>query len=495
MLQFREYKAAGGILAALTDKCAEYIQSVLKGTYREPNAEVLGTLERIIVHADPHLDEYFAELLFRACLPKEKWSCDFIEQAVFSETDDLGCEHLWPSAAVLGVGSTYAGGTQPLFLFDEHVKSQSKVAASCSQIVAEKMFSRVPDSVQRVLREVNIIDEYGGGHPQNLNNLIKTMHDVRFWFGASANDGSQIRDSLSPQWKRSLVDACLVAIIYCLENGLDLTGNADDKKASLEGSLENYILKSPHASHERFEEAVHRIRSIYYDQGMVFKQAVLQNRYGPIKDTRGQSIPQLLLFSRVCFACEQCWGPQVRDMIATHFWEGELQNHLNFGEVEEAIDAAVRGQQTRAITPVGTITRHVLREADAMVAERRGGRKELKRIKPWVLTMTPAAGVSRASQALQHYLNKHNFGCGLILVKNSGLGTAALFKGASVPEGRWQRLVQLITSKEQECWHVIHQSTGTIAPFIVNGNKTHQYVPRSALDSTTLVELAKKTLY
>jgi hypothetical protein len=490
-----DIRAAGGVLAALADKSAEYMQKILAGSIRPLSPQAIASLDRIIVHVDPHLDEYFAELLFRACLPPEKWRCDLIEQAVFSETDDLGCKHLWPSAAVLGVGSNYAGGTRPLFLFDEHVSGQSKVADSCSQIVAEQMLSAIPNSLLELLREVNVIDEYGGGHPQNLNNLIKTMHEVRFWFGQSVDDGTQIRDGLSPEWKRAVIDACLVAVVYCFENGIDLKLDPDRKRDALVASLENYIKNSPHVAHPRFQASVQRMRSIFNDQAMVFKNAVLQDRKGPIRDSGGNVIPQLLLISRICFACEHCWGPQLRDVIATHFWEGELQNHLHFAAVEEAIDAAIKDQKIRVVTPAGTITHNVLKEMEVMVADHRGGPKKPRRTKLWIMTMTPAAGVSRASQALQHYLNEHNYGCGLVLMKNATLGTSALFKGSSLPDAKWQKLVKLITSKEAECWHVIHQSTGTIAPFIVNGNKTHQYVPRSALDSATLVELAKRTLY
>ena len=105
-----EIQKAGGVLAALTEKSCEYIRSIL------PPAAMLGFggietgLDRIIVHTSPHLDEYFAELVFRLCLPQEKRNCDFLEQSIFSKTNDLACQHLWPTAAVLGIGGTVSGG-------------------------------------------------------------------------------------------------------------------------------------------------------------------------------------------------------------------------------------------------------------------------------------------------------------------------------------------------------------------------------------------------
>jgi hypothetical protein len=479
---------AGGFLAALSDKSVEYMQGVLGRSFTPPSRQAADHLERIIVHTDPHLDEYFAELLFRACLPREKWQCELVEQSIFSETDDLGAKHLWPSAAVLGVGSTFGGGVQPLFLFDEHVSGQSKVAASCSQIVADKMLSAVPASIAAVLEEVNIIDEFGGGHPQNLNNLIKSMHEIRFLFGASADDGSPIRDNLTPQWKRAVIDACLVAVIFCRENRIDLIADPNAKRDSLIASLENYITHSPHTSEPRFADAVNRMRSIFGDQQRTFQQAIL-------RPPSGKSLPQLLVISRICFACENCWGEPIRDIIATHFWEGELQNHLHFYAVEDAVKAAIRSQRIKVSTSVGTITHNILREMEIMAPDYRGGPLKKRRVNVLVVTMTPAAGVSRVHQAIQNYLNENNHGCGFILLKNAALGTSALFKGSHIPEEKWQKLVNVITSREGDCWHVIERSDGKIAPFILNGNKTHQYVPRTGLDDKALVELVRRTVF
>jgi hypothetical protein len=336
--------ASGGILAALSDKSVEYVQSVVGSGLRPIDRRIVEGLERVIVHTEPHLDEYFADLLFRACLPRDKWACDIVEQSIFAANGDLGCKHLWPSAAVLGIGGTAGGGVQPLFLFDEHVSGQTKVAASCSEIVREKMFVATPDCVETLLREVNTIDEFGGGHPQNLNNLIKTLHEVRFFFGHHAEDASEIRDSLSPQWKRAIIEASLAALLYCLDQNIELRTDPTEKRAALTASLENYIQHSPHSAHPRFADSIQRLKSVFGDQGAVFRDAVLRDRRGPITDQAGEPIPQLLILSRICFASERCWGPEVRDVIATHFWEGELQKQLNFYTVGAEVGPLLGGR-------------------------------------------------------------------------------------------------------------------------------------------------------
>jgi hypothetical protein len=502
--------ASGGVLAALADKSCECIRRVLKSGWKEPPQDVLGSLERIIVHTEPHLDEYFAELLFRSCLPREKQKCEFIEQSVFSATNDLGCQHLWPSAAVLGIGSTAAAGVMPLFLFDEHVSGQSKIAASCSQVVAEKMFNSIPAAVATVLTEVNAIDEFGGGHPQNLNNLIKTLHEARFWFGKDTADDTEMRDNLTPEWKRAIVDACLAAVITCVEDGIDLKSEPAAKRASLTSSLDNYIQCSVHAGHPRFQDTANRIRSVFGDQVNVFRDAFLRNRRGPINDAAGQPIPQLLILSRVCFACEHCWGTKLRDVITTHFWEQEFQKQLNFYAVEDTIKSLFATGKGRAVTPIGAFTRTGLPEIMADVRTAGAQQQIQKKKRPvWVVSVTPAAGIFKPNQAISSFINKNNGGCGLILVRDTMVGTSALFKCSAIPQTQWQRLVSEIINKEGEsnpslagnesessgCWYVPRDSGGGIAPFILNGNKSHQYVPRSGLDATALCELVKRTFY
>jgi hypothetical protein len=64
-----------------------------------------------------------------------------------------------------------------------------------------------------------------------------------------------------------------------------------------------------------------------------------------------------------------------------------------------------------------------------------------------------------------------------------------------VPQDKWERLVKLIATREAECWHVIYSPSGGMAPFIVNGNKANQHVPRTGLDVTTLSQLVRRTFY
>lgn len=486
-----EIQKAGGFLAALTDKSCEYIRSLL------PPSDVVGfggkesDLERIIVHTSPHLDEYFAELVFRLCLPEEKRNCDFHEQSIFSKNNDLACQHLWPTAAVLGIGGTVSGGVNPLFLFDEHIVDEEmgkskRSASSCSQLVVQRLIRQLPASLEILLREVNAIDEFGNAHEQNLANLIKPLHEVRFTVKLDPTSDTFVSDFVTPDWKRAIVDTSIAAIIYCLQENIDLLGDPAGKKALLEKSLEDYKQNSPHRQRPDFENALQFIRSTYGDQAKVFSEAVLENRDGPILDTAGKNIPQLLLLSRVIFACEHCWGENIRNIVATHFWEVAMQSQLNFILVRRAVSEMFSKNTKQFVSSVGAFCREELPPMNVG-----GGR----RYPVWLISIAPDSSVFLANKGVVNYIKNENNGCGLVLVQDRIQGTTALFKCSGISDDNWESLVNLIRAREHDCWHTIPNPSKArpngIAPFILNGNKTHRHVPRTGLDVRTLSGLVK----
>ena len=484
----QDIQKTGGFLAALSDKSCEYVRSI----FNVQDFPALGgkesSLERIIVHTDPHVDEYFAQLIFRACLPPDRRGCEFLEQSIFSTDNDLDCQQLWPSAAVFGIGAATSGGVSALYLFDEHVASpgRPKIAPSCSHLVANKMLRVIPNSIATVLKEIDVIDDCGNAHPQNLWNLIKLLHEIRFVFKMDANSSRLVNDSLSTEWKKALFDASLTAVLYCLENQIDIISNPLEAKASIEKSLKNYSQNSPHIAHVRFQDALQQIRSTYGNQEIIFKDAVLQDRTGPIKDSSGNYIPQLLLLARVCIACEKCWGEKISNVITTHFWEVEMQKQLNFYLVKDAVAELFTKNVDRLVCPAGFLRKQILPSIDL-------GKGQQAQV--WIVSISPEVSVFRPNQGISNYINKKNAGCGLILIQDTVRGTNALSMCSGVPQSKWKLLVDLIVSKEPDYWHVTTQASGDIAPFILNGNKAHLYKPRSGLDVNILADLVRKTFY
>ena len=58
---------------------------------------------------------------------------------------------------------------------------------------------------------------------------------------------------MTPEWKRALVHACLTAVIYCLENGIDLRSDPDGKVQAFKGALELYRARNLRRDHAMFK--------------------------------------------------------------------------------------------------------------------------------------------------------------------------------------------------------------------------------------------------
>jgi hypothetical protein len=497
-----DLKNKGGLLATLAVKSAEYVRSITPSSAAVDASTLTNLIRRHIVHTDPHIDEYFAELIFRACVSSSD-STDFIEESLFSPDSDFGAQQLWPEAVVFGIGSTVSYGVRPIFLFDEHVTGKGKTCSSCSEVVAEELRSwgsiELPRSVQTVLNEVNVLDEYGKAHPQSLWNITKTLHQVRFLFSKGASPKDDVRDSLSAIWKRAVVDCCLVSVIYALENGVDLVGDPKAKKDALQRSLEHYAKHSFHRGHPKFEEALQQIGSDYGNQKGTFDQAFLRGAQSKlIVDNSGTAVPQLLLLSRVCFASLTCWGDDITNAVMMHLWETEFQRQINFLTVWDELEIALqtRGNSERR-TSVGVIRfgRLPSIEIQKQVVDKSTHQKKLikGRAPLWILNLSPAADFFSAHKAALNYMNQNNDGCGVVLIDNSYSGTKVLLKGGAISDERWGLLINKLKTLEPACWYDASTDPDRPAPFLNNGNKAHQYVPRSGLDFDALCDLARTT--
>ena len=468
----QDIQSAGGFLSALTKQCENYVRSVIqsKGRINFRYTNELSYLERIIVHTDPHIDEYVAELLFRACLPQttDTSRLQFQELSIASKDNDLNCKNLFPISAVLGIGSIASGGANPLFLFDEHInrEGKSRTAESCSQIVVNSFIPKMPQSIYTVLREINTIDSFGGAHSQHIGNIIKDIHEIRFAFDCNT------KGYLDANWKRALIDSCITAIIYCLENNIDLFGKPEEKAEALKQSLMSYAQKSIHRNHEKFKIASDWISDTYFHQNKVFgsRKAVLRDRNdNEIKNKNGKSIPQLLILSRCCFACYNCWGKTITDIIFMHFWETIFQNEINFRIVEDEVKSYFDKKGERFNTPVGTFKRKIL--ANDL----------------WVVSFSPNNPdfIGATKDVLTNYIKENNKSNAILLLENPYYNTKALFKLKKTPEPVWQKVVKQILAKE-DCWY-------QAAPyFILNGNRAHLYHARSRVDFDVLVKLIEK---
>jgi hypothetical protein len=487
---------SGGILRAIVYKGAAYLESIIG----RPNIKSLGSkereLRRIIVHVNPHLDEYVADLLFVAALPPDLRSVPFEEQTLYSLDNDSYSQLTWPTSAVFGFGGAVSGGAKPLVLFDEHTPNQARSDVSCCQMVADALFEKLPDSVRFLLREANAIDANAGAHDQNLSTLIKDMPLVRFQLGTDPTTGEEVTDFLSHEYKRAIVHACLVAVVYCLENGIDLENNVNEKVDALRPALERYTAKTQLRHDPAFQQVNSRQKSLALGQSVVFRDAFLRNDRGALTDDRGQRVPQLLLFSRIIFACHKCWGPGIADLIATHIFEVFYRAQFGFEKVEAEIAALFAGRAGCRHSSIGTVERVSLPDIHVRADRRRLGKTEQfeGNLPLIVLGVVPAPGVIKANKAAMNYINEKNWGVGIVFMNDSAQGTKSIFKAQNLPNDKWDRFCRVLQDREPKIWHRPIFDRGP-APYMLNGTASHKELDRSGLGFGDVLRILRSTCY
>jgi len=495
-----DIKNSGGLLSAISMKSVEYLRSLLP-----VNQKLVGiskTIERHIVHTDPHLDEYFSELLMRAAIQRNSNEIEFKEETIFSDTDDFLAQELWVNGIVFGIGGTIAPGVKPLLIFDEHVKGKGRISLSCCEMVAKYItngdLSKIPSSIEKVINEVNCIDAYGKGDAQHLSKILKNVHEVRFLFEKGATPKEDVRDNLTEVWKRTLVDGILVAVIYCLQNSIDLLNNPDEKKDSLMRSLKAYISVSLHKDEKFFAESYQWISGVYGDQKKAFERAYLKDPTDKfIPDSNGNKVPQYLLLSRICFALHQCWDSGIATFIMNHLWETEIMKQINFSAVKAEIsDLLVRNRSVDKSTKIGYISKRTLKSIDIRkeTIDRQTRQKIIVNTKAplWVIYAKPYADYFQTQKVITNIINENNDGCGLVIIENTVIGTKLLSRGSSIFNNNWRALTKQVMSFEPEKWYDPTLDPAKPTFFIINGNKSHQYILKSGLDLESLCSLSEK---
>lgn len=474
----KDIDRGGGILSALAYKSAFYIRSVIdrdRGTridFDFAKNSKLSKLHRTVVHQNAHLDEYLAELIFRACLPFEKMNIGFKELPIVNKTNDINCMTYWPNAAVFGMGVGVAGDVQPLFLYDEHEEDGTRDTRSCAQLVADAVFyrGRMPKSLYFILNEVNYIDSRGGAHPQNISNIMKSIHDALLLCNDGKTVVNQVLANPNPQWKRAVVDCCLAAVVHSNETGVNLGFMSNEMLRFYEQSLEYFVSKTPHRTNGRFDEALRKIREDYI--GPKQTGYVLKN-FGRYPKIRPSDIPlqQNLLLSRVSYSLLECWGEQIALFIMMHFWEVIFQSQIWYHEILEELEQFDNNVSGLMVTSHGRYEKVQSNEC-------------------YILQFTPNPSVLTPKKAIMTFVNSK--GSGISIVSNNMLMTNVISKSKAFPNDKWERLCREIDKLEPERWYLgVNEEKQTVYPYILNGNPTHQYTQPSDLTIEDILRLVE----
>ncbi len=473
----------GGLLNSISKKSSQYLRNLLRDKKKllEIPPSKLKQLNRTVVHKNPHIDEYFADLLFRSALPENKQEIEFIEMSVHSRDNDSNCKALWPNAAVFGLGREVSGGASPLLIYDEHLLSGDKTAPSCSHLVASYVIKTpFPHSLNETLIEIDEIDSLGRAHDQNIGNIIKAVHNTFYDFNKGKNEMNSRLGKISDRWKKAIMDAAMVAIIYCIEEGINLDEDYEHKKNELTSSLNYFLDKSGFDKDSNFLSVINRMKNIFSNQKVELEKARLP---------KSKEKYQNFMLAKVCVAMNECWGQSISSIVMMHFWESIYLGQRSFICAQEEFKKFSNRVHNSIQTKYGKLERfsleqvHILPEDTNKIKPPKDGRLHL-----WFLNIEPSLVMMRTNQVAINYLNKHNHGFGLIFINDTYSGTKVIFKGSTFPLGTWMSIVELFCLKEPLSWYKIeNEEKGTYAGFLLNGNATHQYIPVSDLTFDHLI--------
>ena len=390
---------------------------------------------------NPSLDNYFAGLLLRSCYEPVDYLPLYEEHVIHGSQDELpsNLNAGLVGAVLIGIGGR---SSNPDFIkvYDEHSLHGTRTVPSASQCVFEEHlnpYSARPGvkSVTPLLREINCIDSEGGASYDHLYNILKSLNVAEF-----IHPGF-VFESLQPQWKRAVVEACLVSV--CV--GWDEFQCYDVEQATydLEREWDTYIARIEKRIKYGFPdkiipEATHMIR-----------QAILQPHEPTIS---GQ--PSHLTLKRILYAFRHFWHPSVSAYLLEFLFEAMRQAQQSFEEI---------------------------RNTDVPMRKLPGNYAFLSyRMEP--KDRMPHRGLLARinSQSIK----------GLILILNPAHETTAIFGSRHLPKKVWKRFVELLLRIEGDgVWYVPTAADGSYAYFILNGTEYYRGVPRTTLSEENIFNM------
>jgi hypothetical protein len=487
-----------GLLNALTFASAEYIYKVINRDKRKGskkfNPTKLGLLQRTIIHKNPHLDEYFAELFFRAILPPNMKDIELAEHTLMSSEQDTLAKVIWPNSVVFGFNKEEQGDATALELFDEHEKDGSRNIHSCSQIIIDKyLIKPIPKSIQFVLDEVNQIDSSGGAHSYNLANLIKKIHDIPLIVGFDEIENNYIKKNLTENWKRAIVSACITAMIYTYENNLLSYEISENETQKIEGfvkrSFDYFISKT--------------FINQYYEEFYKLKGKAKRNFYPGNKTllktkkwiTENQVVEQNLVLHKLAYALDRCWGLEISKFIMMHLWQAEFQFQMAFAKIDQQIkDLKYPNKETP--TEFGVIQIIEIENVSFIPIQKEDDKvkKNFKIGQPFRILYGTISNPQYPNLAsvLKKILNTKYHGFGLILLKDKIINSTMVSNGTTTPYLFWEYISNEIQKTEPKRWFQLNNND-TYADFILNRTKSHQeHLPTEKIDLKFLSDLVKK---
>jgi hypothetical protein len=498
---------SGGLLSAISVRCVRILASLLPPQKHDVlDTEKLTKLQTLLPHKNPHLDEYFSGLLFRACLPKERQNLQMGETALYSIDNDLNAQAQWKCAAVLGIGAGCMGGAQPLFLFDEHEHdNHNKTVSNSLAMLMRKHFfpdGTTPPALARMIAEINHIDSFGGAYHKNISIYCKFLQDSNITVPTQdslpneATDHKRDKFLMDPTWKTAMMDAVLITFLLELFTQAKEPITIQTILENADASLKAYKNSCFFRGDPDFASAVSKIRNLIRNNFMteLSENKILLTLQAPNGermaklDAAGAVIPQLLLFPYLPTLMEKYWGATLSGMLLYPFWEARIDREVSAFRILRELKRVLlplTQEHIDVATSFGSVTLLFCsqeQETPLRILEVRSATEELY------------------PNTFNRFTRLAYEGKGCVLIHNERSHTTFLGKGYGLTDELWAKICEEVIRWEGEsnpgehgcgCWHMIRKKT-QIAPFLLNRNPAHQYVPETQLNARILADIICK---
>ena len=477
---------SGGLFKAVSRKSAQILRNDIQHlSTRDLASEYRDQWQYILMHMQPHLDEYLASLMLRSCLPDDMYALTLGETALYSRYDDPQAKLIWPHAALLGVGNTVNGGAQAMLVFDEHeLAGDQKTHPSLVMLMKRYLFGsrQVSPALYDMLREVNYIDQYGDVNPKSLSTYTKHLQTVPLPSAGGAY--------LTPEWKCAILDACLIVFYLALRSSDVRYRSRMSWEPFIQLSLEDFKARTPLREEKDFDKFYRKMKNYLIDQ-FAYRTSCGELKYNipspnhPNKSTEAELTMLVPYLPKLCF---QYWGGILSQILLFPLWECRLFREILTTRCYRDLCKNIPSNTTESFSKkieTGTIT--------VVCCKPQAGNESPIRIFDFA-----ADKEACFPSPLNQYIKCNANGLGFGIFRNSQYKSIVLTKGSGIKPQLWKRVCDRLIAEEgqsddpQSCgaWHITQNSLG-IAPFLLNGNATHRYTVISKITAVSLARIVE----
>lgn len=400
-----------------------------------------GPMPKVVTRKNPSLDNYFAGLLLRSCYEPVDYLPGYEEHVIQGSQDELpsSLNARLVGSILIGIGGR---SSNPDFVkvYDEHSHHGTRTVPSASQVIFDEHLGRYGEragvqSVVNLLDEINAIDSGGGASFDHLYNILKSLNVAEF-----IHPGF-VFEPLHPQWKRAVVEACLMSV--CATGDDFQNYEAEQALSDLEREWEMYLSKIEKRIKYGFPD------KIIPEAIQVIKKNILRPAERMVAGR-----PSRLTLRKILFAFRHFWHPSISAYLIEFLFEAMRQSQQSFAE---------------------------MRNSDVPIRTLPGNYGFL------YYQMEPKDRLPH--RGLISRTNNLSVRC-LIVIFNPAHETTAIFGGKHLPQKLWRRFVDSLLEREGDgVWYTPTAADGTYANFVLNGTEYYRGIPKTAFGEDDIFKI------